>query len=115
MGVLTLFKHCKRPLQGSKARLIMKVTVELRRQTIHEPNDGYLRAFVVDDGKSGRNILPSNHYTGVEAAKRAVTRELSYLLPNAQITFISSRERPTETSARRSTGRSKQLAQAAGG
>jgi hypothetical protein len=64
--------------------LAVKLIVQLHRRTKDEKDYGYLRAYVIEGNRKGRNLLTGMHYTGIEAAKREVKREL---MPDAQITF----------------------------
>ena len=65
----------------------MTLTVVIHRQTKEQPDYGYLRAYVIQDGHRGANLLAGRHLTGVDAAKDAVRRQLQRMLPGAQIVF----------------------------
>lgn len=68
----------------------MYVTVELNRA----PGLGNLRAHIVDNGQRGKNLLAGDHFIGVQAAKRKITRDLAYTLPDPRIKFVGPENEP---------------------
>jgi hypothetical protein len=66
----------------------MKLTVVLARYPPDTPKAGYLAAYAMsENSKRGRNLLAGTHITGVPYAKDTVKREISYLIPGAEVTF----------------------------
>lgn len=48
----------------------MKLTILIRRQKHDEPSPGTLKAYVVQEGKRGRNLLTGQSVTNVETARQ---------------------------------------------
>lgn len=46
----------------------MKITVLIHRQTPKEPSEGTLKAYVVQSGKRGPNLLKGKQFTSVDSA-----------------------------------------------
>ena len=59
----------------------MKLTVLIRRQRSDEPQPGTLRAFVVQEGKRGANLLDRHQFTDVERVKQEVRLKLRARFP----------------------------------
>lgn len=48
----------------------MKLTILIRRQKYDEPSPGTLKAYVVQEGKRGRNLLTGSMLSNVETARQ---------------------------------------------
>jgi len=48
----------------------MQLTILIRRQKHDEPSPGTLKAYVVQEGKRGRNLLSGSSVTNVETARQ---------------------------------------------
>jgi hypothetical protein len=66
----------------------MDLTVQLHRQTKEEPDHQTIRAYVLQDGRRGGNVLRRWHISSVETAMRRVTEELRVKFGACEITFV---------------------------
>jgi len=64
----------------------MKLTVLIHRQTGKEPAEGTLKAYIVQDGKRGPNLLKGQRFTSVDSAIEHADKQILERFRNADFT-----------------------------
>jgi len=68
----------------------VRITIVLHRQTKEEPGYGTFRAYVVQQGRHGANLLGARQMSNADHARRAATDRLVRLYPGVEIDWEDS-------------------------
>lgn len=64
----------------------MKITVLIHRQTPKEPSEGTLKAYIVQSGKRGPNLLKGKQFTSVDSAIEHADKQILERFRNSDFT-----------------------------